>query len=121
MNSRWERALINFKQSANSSFEKSISKYFVKIRNSHFASLALIGAVTLTTLPLTTSSIADLQLLSPARADSTTFDAIQEIEKFSQNLFINHLRVDSPNPSGITGADSEKSLISFSSSARSRS
>jgi hypothetical protein len=81
MNSRWERALIIFKQSADSSFEKFISKYFVKIRNSHFASLALIGAVTLTTLPLTTSSIADLQLLSPARADSTTFDAIQEIEK----------------------------------------
>ncbi len=81
MNSRWERALIIFSQSANSSFEKFISKYFVKIRNSHFASLALIGAVTLTTLPLTTSSIANLQLLSPARADSTTFDAIQEIEK----------------------------------------
>ncbi len=81
MNSRWERALIIFSQSANSSFEKFISKYFFKIRNSHFASLALIGAVTLTTLPLTTSSIANLQLLSPARADSTTFDAIQEIEK----------------------------------------
>ena len=81
MNSRWERALIIFKQSADSSFEKFISKYFVKIRNSHFASLALIGAVTLTTLPLTTSSIANFQLLSSARAESSSFNAIQEIEK----------------------------------------
>ena len=81
MNSRWERALIIFSQSANSSFEKFISKYFFKIRNSHFASLALIGAVTLTTLPLTTSSIANFQLLSSARAESSSFNAIQEIEK----------------------------------------
>ena len=81
MNSRWERALIIFKQSADSSFEKFISSHFVKIKNSHLTSLALIGAVTLTTLPLTTSEIASLQLLSPARAESTTFNAIQEIEK----------------------------------------
>jgi len=81
MNSRWERALIISTQSADSSFEKFISKSFVKIRKTQFVSLALAGSIALTTLPLTTSSIANLQLLSPARAESTTFNAIQEIEK----------------------------------------
>ena len=81
MNSRWERALIIFKQSADSSFEKFISRHFVKMKNSHLTSLALIGAVTLTTLPFTTSSITNFQLLSSARAESSSFNAIQEIEK----------------------------------------
>lgn len=81
MNSRWESALIIFTQSANSSFEKFISKSFVKIKNSHFVSLALAGSIALTSFPLTTSSIVNFQLLSPARAESTTFDAIHEIDK----------------------------------------
>ena len=51
------------------------------MKNSHLTSLALIGAVTLTTLPLTTSSIANFQSLSSARAESSSFNAIQEIEK----------------------------------------
>jgi hypothetical protein len=81
MNSRWERALINSTQSADSSFEKFISKSFAKIRKTQFVSLALAGSIAITTLPLTTSSIANFQLLSSARAESSLFNAIQEIEK----------------------------------------
>ena len=81
MNSRWERALGIFTQRANSSFEKFISKSFVKIKNSHVISLALAGSIVLTSFSLTTLSIANFQLSNLARAESPTFNAIQEIEK----------------------------------------
>ena len=81
MNSRWERALGIFTQRANSSFDKSIAQSFVKIKNSHVISLALAGSIVLTSFSLTTLSIANFQLSNLARAESPTFNAIQEIEK----------------------------------------
>ena len=81
MNSRWERALGIFTQRANSSFDKSIAQSLVKIKNSHVISLALAGSIVLTSFSLTTLSIANFQLSNLARAESPTFNAIQEIEK----------------------------------------
>ena len=68
-------------QRANSSFDKSIAQSLVKIKNSHVISLALAGSIALTSFSLTTLSIANFQLSNLARAESPTFNAIQEIEK----------------------------------------
>ena len=81
MNSRWERALRIFTQRANSCFEKFISRYFFKIRRTHVVSLALAGTIVLTSLQPTNLSFETFNFSTSARAENTTFNAIQEVEK----------------------------------------
>jgi hypothetical protein len=81
MNSWWESALRINTERADSSFENFLSKYFVKRPRTRFVTLALAGSLALTSLQLTQPSIKTSNLSTSARAESPSFNAIQEIEK----------------------------------------
>jgi hypothetical protein len=81
MISWWESALRIVARRANSRIENFVSRYFVRVKRTHFFYLAIAVSIALTTLPLSNLSVGNFQLSSAARAESPSFNAILELEK----------------------------------------
>jgi len=81
MHSRWEKNLLLHIMSTATSYRNAKLQFSAKYRKSHFISLSILGAVSLTSLTVSDLPVLKTRLINTAGAETSTFRAIDEIEK----------------------------------------
>ena len=81
MNSCWERALTFLARKADSRIHNAITSQLFVESKVKFVRLAVVGALFLTSISLTSFPGANFQLINSSHAETVSFNAIEEIEK----------------------------------------